>query len=227
MQAAKPCSCALCSSLSSIATSNPCTSGAFQPENEISEEVRKMLFDLEKGHASSRASTLIQQGRKHFFLVDDGPDPLQPPQRYQRVSRRAHLGWLKLIRMSVKVSTRNLICAIDLTKSRAYIWDVLFLLNITFAWPIRTNNLWLPAQTLPQSQGFDNVVRKTRHSIKGRYRPASIWFSLFPLWNDIDLYLSSGCAFLNPCNIIVFSGYAVLNPCNISIGRMNIATKRT
>ena len=118
------------------------------------------------------------------------------------------------------------LCDRPFKKSRPHL-GCAFLLNVTFAWPIRTNNLWLPAQTLPQSQGFDNVVRKTRHSIKGRYRPASIWFSLFPLWNDIDLYLSSGCAFLNPCNIIVFSGYAVLNPCNISIGRMNIATKRT
>ena len=96
-----PQNCALhpprCSDLCSIgilAQEKPRADADFQPENEISKEVRKMLSDWENANATGEIKTTsIREERMPRVYVDvDASGLLQPPQRYRRVSKRAHLG---------------------------------------------------------------------------------------------------------------------------------------
>ena len=97
-----PQNCALhpprCSDLCSIgilAQKKPGADADFQPENEISKEVRKMLSDWENAYARRteiETTSIREEGIQEVYVQVDGAGLLQPPQRYRRVSKRAHLG---------------------------------------------------------------------------------------------------------------------------------------
>ena len=71
---------------------NPRTDAEFQPENEISQEVRKMLLDWESAQSSSIVkSAPISHGQNRMAAgVVDWAWLNQPPQRYRRTTKRAH-----------------------------------------------------------------------------------------------------------------------------------------
>ena len=74
--------------------SNLCLISDYQHVNGIAAEVRNMIFEWEKANAAAKSgqenvpsSTRVQVSPCVF-----GPDLQQPPQRYRRVSKRAHVG---------------------------------------------------------------------------------------------------------------------------------------
>ena len=71
-----------------------CSDDGYQPVNEISEEVRSMILRWEKKATAdcSQDNCSAYVRSKHISMQVYGPDHLQPPQRYRRVSKRAHLG---------------------------------------------------------------------------------------------------------------------------------------
>ena len=76
-------------------THSTCSDDDYQPVNEISEEVRSMILRWEKEKATADPSQdkfPAYVRTKHISMQIYGPDLLQPPQRYRRVSKRAHLG---------------------------------------------------------------------------------------------------------------------------------------
>ena len=74
--------------------SNLCSTSDYQPVNEISAEVRNMILKWEK------ANTAVKSGQEHAEYRTTmqvsagviGSDLQHPPQRYRRVSKRAHVG---------------------------------------------------------------------------------------------------------------------------------------
>ena len=75
---------------------NPCSSAYYDPVNEISEEVRNMILKWEKAKRSVNTKPehwhISYQNRHQVSSVVAGPDLQQPPQRYRRASKRAHVG---------------------------------------------------------------------------------------------------------------------------------------
>ena len=73
---------------------NPRTDAEFQPENEISQEVRKMLLDWESAQSSAvvKSAPIFHGQNRMAASVVDWAWLNQPPQRYRRTTKRAHLG---------------------------------------------------------------------------------------------------------------------------------------
>ena len=67
----------------------------FKPVNEISEEVRNMISSWERAHppdVSEITPSANDPGTTQASPIYAPSDFLQPPQRYRRVSKRAHVG---------------------------------------------------------------------------------------------------------------------------------------
>ena len=79
-----------------IVASIPSIDDDFQPENEISEEVLNMLLIWQKKNKASlkneapATKTLSQRLQPSAILC--AQDMLQPPRRYYRTSKHAHMG---------------------------------------------------------------------------------------------------------------------------------------
>ena len=73
---------------------NPRIDAEFQPENEISQEVRKMLLDWESAQSSAvvKSAPIFHGQNRMAASVVDWAWLNQPPQRYRRTTKRAHLG---------------------------------------------------------------------------------------------------------------------------------------
>ena len=66
-----------------------------KPVNEISEEVRNMISSWERAHppdVGKITPSANEPGTPQASPIYTPSDFLQPPQRYRRVSKRAHVG---------------------------------------------------------------------------------------------------------------------------------------